>query len=158
MGGQWTGNARRLSHADRSEIERLIGGGETFAAAAAAVGCFDRSRSKFLGDNRRGEAPGEGALCATSVRLRSERNSRAAGRRRLFADIATRTGESALDDLARGCLDGPRKDYRAWRADSAAVKRGQRPRPSKLAVDHGCAVKSSVAYAHTGRPNRSPPA
>jgi hypothetical protein len=34
MERQWTGNARRLSHADRTEIERLIWGGETFEAAA----------------------------------------------------------------------------------------------------------------------------
>lgn len=32
-----TGNARRLSHADRSQNERLIWNGETFATAAAAM-------------------------------------------------------------------------------------------------------------------------
>ena len=33
MERDWSGNARRLSHADRSEIERLIWGGETFETA-----------------------------------------------------------------------------------------------------------------------------
>jgi hypothetical protein len=48
MERQWTGNARRLSEADRSEIERLIRGGETFATAAAAVGCSTKSIQRFL--------------------------------------------------------------------------------------------------------------
>jgi len=48
MERQWTGNARRLSHADRSEIERLIWSGETFATAAAAVGCSTKSIQRFL--------------------------------------------------------------------------------------------------------------
>jgi hypothetical protein len=34
MEREWSGNARRLSHADRAEIERLICAGETFEAAA----------------------------------------------------------------------------------------------------------------------------
>lgn len=49
MERQWTGNARRLSQGDRSEIERLIWGGETFATAAAAVGCSTKSIQRFLG-------------------------------------------------------------------------------------------------------------
>ena len=43
MEREWTGNARRLSQADRAEIERLIQGGETFATATAAVGCSTKS-------------------------------------------------------------------------------------------------------------------
>src|SRR5262245_58848955 len=45
---QWSGNPRRLSQADRSEIERLIWGGETFETAAAAVGCSTKSIQRFL--------------------------------------------------------------------------------------------------------------
>ena len=47
MERQWTGNATRLSQADRSEIERLIQGGETFATAAAAVGSRRRRFSPW---------------------------------------------------------------------------------------------------------------
>ena len=43
MEREWTGNARRLSHADRAEIERLIRDGETFASTAAKVGCSEKS-------------------------------------------------------------------------------------------------------------------
>ena len=48
MERQWSGNARRLSHADRAEIERLIWGGETFETAAAAVDCSTKSIQRFL--------------------------------------------------------------------------------------------------------------
>ena len=48
MERDWSGNARRLSHADRSEIERLIWSGETFETAAAAVGCSTKSIQRFL--------------------------------------------------------------------------------------------------------------
>jgi IS30 family transposase len=48
MERDWSGNAKRLSHADRSQIERLIWGGETFETAAAAVGCSTKSIQRFL--------------------------------------------------------------------------------------------------------------
>ena len=48
MEREWSGNAKRLSHADRAEIERLIWSGETFETAAAAVGCSTKSIQRFL--------------------------------------------------------------------------------------------------------------
>ena len=48
MEREWTGNARRLSRVDRAQIERLIWGGETFAAAAAVVGCSTKSIQRYL--------------------------------------------------------------------------------------------------------------
>ena len=48
MERQWTGNPRRLSQADRSEFERMIWSGQTFATAAAAVGCSTKSIQRFL--------------------------------------------------------------------------------------------------------------
>jgi len=48
MEREWTGNARRLSHADRATIERLISSGATFEAAASAVGCCTKSIQRFL--------------------------------------------------------------------------------------------------------------
>ena len=48
MERDWSGTARRLSQADRAEIERRIWSGETFATAAAAVGCSTRSIQRFL--------------------------------------------------------------------------------------------------------------
>lgn len=48
MERQWSGNARRLSHADRAKIERLICSGATFEAAATAAGCSTKSIQRFL--------------------------------------------------------------------------------------------------------------
>ena len=48
MEREWSGNARRLSRADRAEIERRIWGGETFETAATAVGCSTKSIQRFL--------------------------------------------------------------------------------------------------------------
>jgi len=48
MERQWSGNARRLSQVNRAEIERHIWAGETFATAAAAVGCSTRSIQRFM--------------------------------------------------------------------------------------------------------------
>ena len=42
----WTGNAKRLSQADRATIERLIWSGSTFTPAAA--GCSAKSMQRFL--------------------------------------------------------------------------------------------------------------
>jgi len=42
--------------------------------------------------------------------------------------------EALLVDLARARAAGDGA-YRAWRADSAAIERGRRPKPAKLAVD-----------------------
>ena len=48
MERDWTGNAKRLSQADRAEIECLIWGGSTFETAAAAVGCSTKSIQRFM--------------------------------------------------------------------------------------------------------------
>ena len=48
MERQWSGNARRLSRADRAQIESLIWGGATFAATADVVGCSTKSIQRFL--------------------------------------------------------------------------------------------------------------
>jgi transposase, IS30 family len=98
MERRWTGNPRRLSQADLSEIERLIWGGETFATAAAAVGCSTKSIQRFLAAT--------GGL-KRRVRERSARRLSLAEREELsrglvagdsLRRIASRLG--TLDDLA----------------------------------------------------------
>jgi IS30 family transposase len=135
MERQWTGNARRLSQADRSEIERLIGGGETFGTAAAAVGCSTKSIQRFLaatgGVKRRVK---ERSALRLSLADREEL-SRGLVAGDSLRTIATRLGRAPSTISREVAWNGRRKDYRAWRADSEAVRRGQRPRPSKLAVD-----------------------
>jgi IS30 family transposase len=131
---QWTGNARRLSQADRSEIERLIRAGETFEAAAGAVGCSTKSIQRFM---------------ALSGGLKSRLKERSALRlslgereeisRGLVAGdslraIAKRLGRSP-STISREVGWTGREAYRASRADGEALKRGRRPKPAKLAVD-----------------------
>ena len=42
------GHGRRLSHEDHVEIQRRVSEGETFASAAAAVGCSTKSIQRFM--------------------------------------------------------------------------------------------------------------
>lgn len=135
MERQWSGNARRLSQADRLEIERLIRDGETFATAAAAVGCSTKSIQRYLALT--------GGL-KSRTKKRSELRLSLAEREELsrglvagdsLRTIATRLRRAPSTISREVGWNGSRNDYRAWRADSESVMRGQRPKPSKLAVN-----------------------
>lgn len=135
MERQWTGNARRLSHADRSEIERLIWGGETFETAAVAVGCSTKSNQRFLaftgGLKRRVK---ERSPLRLSLAEREELSRGLVGGDSLRT-IARRLGRAPSTISREVAWSGSRNGYRAWRADSDAIERGHRPKPAKLAVD-----------------------
>jgi IS30 family transposase len=135
MERQWTGNARRLSHADRAEIERRIWSGETFATAAAAVGCSTKSIQRFIaltgGVKRRVK---ERSPLRLSLAEREEL-SRGLVSGDSLRTIAARLGRAPSTISREVAWNGRRTDYRAWRADNAAVGRGCRPKPSKLVVD-----------------------
>jgi transposase, IS30 family len=134
MERQWTGNARRLSHADRSQIERLIWGGETFATAAAAVGCSTKSIQRFLaltGGLKRRVKDRSGLRLSLADR---EELSRGLVSGDSLRTIATRLGR-APSTISREVAWSGRRGYRAWRADSEAIERSHRPKPAKLAVD-----------------------
>lgn len=135
MERRWTGNARRLSHADRAQIERLIWSGETFETAAAAVGCSTKSIQRFLaltgGVKRRVK---ERSALRLSLADREEL-SRGLVAGDSLRTIATRLGRAPSTISREVVWSGPGSNYRAWRADRDAVRRGQRPKPSKLAVD-----------------------
>jgi len=135
MEREWSGNARRLSQADRSEIERLIWGGETFETAAAAVGCSTKSIQRFLaltgGLKRRVR---ERSALRLSLAEREEL-SRGLVAGESLRRIATRLGRAPSTISREVGWNGSREAYRAWRADSGAVERGRRPKLAKLAVD-----------------------
>ena len=135
MEREWSGNARRLSHADRAEIERRIRGGETFEAIGAAVGCSTKSIQRFL------------ALTGGCKRRLKKRSPlRLSLREREEISLGLTAGES-LRSIARRlnrapstisrevAWSGSRIAYRAWRADAEAIERGRRPKPCKLALD-----------------------
>ena len=122
MERQWSGNTRRLSHADRSEIERLIWGGETFETAAAAVGCSTKSIQRFLaltgGLKRRVK---ERSPLRLSLGEREEL-SRGLVAGDALRTIAVRLGRAPSTISREVAWSGPRNDYRAWRADAEAIE------------------------------------
>jgi len=133
MEREWTGNARRLSEADRAEIERRIHAGETFEVVAAAVGCSTKSIQRYLaltGGVRRRRR--ERSPLRLSPREREEisrgltegESLRSIGRR------LRRAGSTISREVA---WSGSRSEYRAWRADAEAIERGRRPKACKLA-------------------------
>jgi IS30 family transposase len=132
MERQWTGNPRRLSQADLSEIERLIWGGETFETAAAAVGCSTKSIQRFLalggGLKRRVK---ERSALRLSLAEREELIA-GSGCRRLAPADSEATGEGSLDHLARGCLERTPRLSRL-----AGGQRGDRARPPTQAGEVG---------------------
>lgn len=134
MEREWTGNARRLSEADRVEIERRIHGGEAFETVAAAVGCSTKSIQRYL------------ALTGGVKRRRRERSTlRLSLREREEISLGLTAGESlrsigrrlsrAASTISREVAwSGSRTGYRAWRADAEAIERGRRPKPCRLAT------------------------
>src|SRR5688500_10227577 len=135
MERQWSGNPRRLSHADRAEIERRVWSGETFEAAAAAVGCSTKSIQRFLaatgGLKRRLK---ERSPLRLSLAEREELSRSLVAGESLRA-IASRLGRAPSTISREVVWSGGRDRYRAWRADEEALRRGRRPKPAKLAVD-----------------------
>ena len=135
MERDWSGNARRLSQADRAEIERRIWSGETFATAAAAVGCSTRSIQRFLaltgGFKRRVK---ERSALRLSLAEREEL-SRGIVAGDSLRTIATRLGRAPSTISREVAWSGSRGRYRAWWSDAEAVNRGRRPKPAKLAIN-----------------------
>jgi transposase, IS30 family len=135
MEREWTGNTRRLSEADRAEIERRIQDGETFATVAAAVGCSTKSIQRYL------------VLTGGIKQRRRQRSAlRLSLREREEISLGLSTGESlrsigrrlarAASTISREVAwSGSRMGYRAWRAEVEAIERGRRPKPCKLAGD-----------------------
>ena len=136
MEREWSGNARRLSRADRLEIERLIWGGETFATAAAAVGCSTKSIQRFMAltgglKPRRQRSP---RRLSVSDREELSRGLVAGDSLRSIAGRLRRAPSTISREVA---WSGTRGKYRAWRAEEEAAERARRPKPEKLAVNVG---------------------
>lgn len=135
MEREWTGNSRRLSEADRSEIERRIQDGETFATIAAAVGCSTKSIQRYLvltgGIKQRRR---QRSALRLSLREREE-ISLGLSRGDSMRSIGRRLWRAASTISREVAWSRSRVGYRAWRADVAAIERGRRPKPCKLSGD-----------------------
>ena len=131
----WTGNARRLSEADRVEIERRIHEGEKYEAVAAAVGCSTKAIQRYLaltGGVRRRTRPRSPLRLSLKEREEISLGLEARASMRAIARRLSRSASTISREVARG---GGRQGYRAWRADAAAVERARRPKACKLAVE-----------------------
>ena len=135
MEREWTGNVRRLSEADRAEIERGIQRGETFATIAAAVGCSTKSIQRYLvltgGIKQRRR---QRSALRLSLREREE-ISLGLGMGESLRSIGRRLVRAPSTISREVSWSGSRVAYRAWRADEEAIERGRRPKPCKLAGD-----------------------
>jgi IS30 family transposase len=132
MEREWSGNPRRLSHADRAEIDRLYRKGETFATIAARVGCSEKSIQRYVaatgGLKSRGR-PRSPLRLSREEREEISRSLRCGESRRA---IAARLGRAPSTISREVALNGSRDEYRAWRADTSALERSRRPKPTKL--------------------------
>ncbi len=99
MEREWSGNARRLSQADRTEIERRIWSGETFATAAAA-GLLHKVDTAVSGAHGRPQTPGEGAISTSPVTCGAGGTFARARRRRFATHDRDATAAGTVNDLA----------------------------------------------------------
>ncbi len=134
MERQWSGNVRRLSRSDRSEIERRIWSGETFEKVAAAVGCSTKSIQRFMAlagglRPRRQRSP---RRLSASEREEISRGLTAGHSLRRIAGRLRRAPSTISREVA---WNGTRRTYRAWRAEDGATQRARRPKAEKLAVN-----------------------
>lgn len=135
MEREWTGNARRLSQADQAEIERLIRDGETFAATASRVGCSEKSIQRYLASIGGLQSRGRPRSPLHLSREEREEISRHLLRGESMRGIAARLERAPSTVSREVAWNGGRDDYRAWRADRAALERGRRPKPAKLQLN-----------------------
>lgn len=130
--GKRVDHAHRLTEADRFEIQRRVTAGETFAAAAAAVGCSTKSIQRFMAQT--------GAM-RPKAWSRSPRQLSLAEREELlrglltgesFREIASRLGRSPSTISREVDRNGRRRCYCVSRAEDAAARHARRPKPYKL--------------------------
>jgi IS30 family transposase len=135
MERMWTGDPRRLSRVDRLRIERLNRAGETFATTAAMVGCSVKSVQRYLaltGGLKSRVKERSPLLLSLAEREEVSRGLVAGESRRA---IAARLGRSPSTISREVAWNGRPEDYRAFKADNAALERGRRPKPAKLSQD-----------------------
>ena len=130
---RWGDHGNRLSRADHREIQRRVTAGETFAAAAASVGCSTKSIQRFMASTGGLKPkPRERSPWRLSLGEREEL-SRGLLAGDSFRQIAVRLGRATSTISREVALNGHRGAYRAWRAEETAARRARRPKPSKLA-------------------------
>ena len=120
---------RQLNEAEYLEIQRRVLEGETFAGAAAAVGCCSKSVQRFMARTGGIRANGrERSPWRLSLAEREEL-SRGLLSGESLRRIATRLGRAPSTISREVCVNGHRDAYRAWQAEETCTKRARRPSP-----------------------------
>jgi transposase, IS30 family len=135
MTRRWGDHGNRLSGDDHEEIERRVAAGETYAAAALAIGCSIRSIQRSLARNG---GLKERARTRSSLRLSvAEREELSRGLLAGYSmrDIARRLGRSPSTISREVGLNGQPSAYRGWRAENSAACRARRPKVAKLSAN-----------------------
>ncbi len=130
--GKRVDHAHRLTESDRFEIQRRVAAGETFAAAAAAVGCSTKSIQRFV-VRTGGMRPKAWNRSPRHLSL-AEREDLLRG---LLAgdslrQIAAQLGRAPSTVSREVGRNGHRRCYRVSRAEDAATRHARRPKPYKL--------------------------
>ena len=135
MEREWSGNPKRVSHADRPEIERLIRDGETFTTTLARGGCSEKSIQRYLratGGLQSRSKERSARYLSLADREELSRGLIAGESMRALAVRLERAPSTISREIA---LNGGRDQYRAWKADILALERGRRPKPAKLLLN-----------------------
>jgi DNA-binding CsgD family transcriptional regulator len=153
--GQGWGPSRRLSFAERLELQRRVRDGETFQAAAAAMGCSSKSVQRLMartGGVKPRTRPVSRLRLSLAEREEISRGVLAGESGRLIAVRLGRSPSTVSREIGR---NGGRGGYRAWHAQERAHRRARRPKIAKLAGSRGCGRWSSSCRLGAGHRSRS---
>ena len=126
-------HARRLSEQERRELQRRVAEGESFASAAAAVGCSTKSIQRLIAKTGglRQRLPVRSPLRLSLAEREELSRGLVAGD--ALRQIAVRLGRPVSTLTREVERNGGRATYRAWQAETATLRRARRPKPAKLA-------------------------
>jgi IS30 family transposase len=132
MAQQGWGPTRRLSFAERLELQRRVGDGERFEDVAASVGCSTKSIQRLLARTG-GIRPRVAERSARRLSLgEREEISRGLGVGESARGIARRLCRAPSTITREVAAGGGRANYRAWYAEEASHARARRPKVPKL--------------------------
>jgi IS30 family transposase len=132
MRRQGWGATRRLSFAERLEIQQRVRAGERFEDAAEAMGCSAKSVQRLL--NRTGgiaprSVPRSGRRLSSAEREEISRGLLSGDSARA---MARRLGRSPSTITREINANGGRDRYRAWQAQERSHEQARRPKTPKL--------------------------
>jgi IS30 family transposase len=130
--GQGSGQAHRLTGAERLELQCRVRAGETHEVAASAVGCSAKSVQRLLvktGGVKPRARPQSALRLSLREREEISRGLLAGDSCRVIARRLGRAPSTVSRDVAAA---GHRQRYRGWRAEETAHRRARRPKIAKL--------------------------